>query len=352
MTRDPSGPQRETEPQTETRTGTQTALEDREGPAPSTWHDLAATGALESSLAAMLVRWERYLVSERRVSARTHEAYTRAVADFFRFLPVHLGGRVSAGDLSLLRTADFRAWLGELRRTRKLSPASLNQFLSAVRSFFRHLARVEGIENPAAGAAMAPKKPQRLPKPVSEREASELVEGASLLAASDAPAWVEMRDGAVLLLLYGAGLRISEALSLNRGDFPFGQALHLVGKGGRGRIVPILEPISEAVAQYLAVVPFPQEAEDPLFFGVKGKRLHPRTVQKLMAKLRSALQLPDTATPHALRHSFATHLLQNGGDLRSIQELLGHASLSTTQMYTKVDARHLRKIYEKTHRRA
>ncbi|MEM9122614.1 MAG: tyrosine recombinase XerC [Pseudomonadota bacterium] len=304
----------------------------------------------DPSLATLLANWHRYLASERRLAIRTQTAYRRAVDDFLSFLQDHTGGLVTPSTLRALRTADFRAWLSRLRADRSLSAASLNQFLSAVRSFFRYLSRAEGLENTAALALASPKKPRRLPKPVSEADSRRLV--AAPVATGAHPGWVELRDRAVLLMMYGAGLRVSEALSLNRQDHPFADVLHLKGKGGRERIVPLLPIINEAVGDYLRAVPFGLTGEDPLFVGARGGRLGPRAVQKTMGKLRRGLGLPDTATPHALRHGFATHLLQNGGDLRAIQELLGHASLSTTQMYTEVNATHLRAVYNKAHRRA
>lgn len=301
---------------------------------------------LAPDLAALVETWRRHIASERRLAPRTLIAYDRAIADFARFLMRHLGAEPDLAAFRAMRPADIRAWLTELRGERALSAATMNQALSAVRSLARFAHRTGALPDLAGFEIRSPKKPRSLPKPVDETAA------ALMVAAPVAETWVASRDLAVMTLLYGAGLRISEALGLDRRDYPFGEALHLTGKGGRQRIVPILPAVCDAVGAYLEVCPKGLAPEDPLFVGVEGGRLHPRTVQKAVEKLRYALGLPDTVTPHALRHSFATHLLQNGGDLRTIQELLGHASLSTTQVYTKVDAERLRAVYLKAHRRA
>ncbi len=306
--------------------------------------------------------WEIYLVSERRVAARTLAIYTAALDDLLAFLPEHLGGGLSLEDLGTLRITDFRSYLAHLRRTRGLSNASIAQQLSAVRSFYRYLEKLNLVDNPAIHALQAPKIPHRIPKPLSEGGAKDLIglaggkhphDGAGgsededdTLAATAKPSWIAARDTALVVLLYGAGLRVSEALALTPAAFDRGDSFRIKGKGGKERIVPVLEAVREAVADYLEQSPHSMAKDEPLFRAIRGGAMGARAVQKLVASLRGQLGLSDTATPHALRHSFATHLLDNGGDLRSIQELLGHASLSTTQIYTEVETRQLHKIYK------
>lgn len=297
--------------------------------------------------------WEKYLVSERRLAARTLQIYTVALEDLLAFLPEHLGESVSLSHIDALSITDFRSYLAYLRRTRTLSNASIAQQLSAIRSFYRYLEKLGLVDNPAVHALQAPKIAHRIPKPLSESgaiEAIELVAGDKNpddLAATDTkPSWVTARDTALLVVLYGAGLRVSEVLALTPADFDQTGPLRIKGKGGKERIVPVLESVREAVAQYRESSAHPLPRDEPLFRGIRGGPMGSRAVQKMVQSLRAPLGLPDTATPHALRHSFATHLLNNGGDLRSIQELLGHASLSTTQIYTEVETRQLHKVYQ------
>jgi len=294
--------------------------------------------------------WLAHLREEKRVSVHTLEAYTRDLSQFGIFLTNYLGQTPDLRDLKNLKTMDFRAFLAE-RRNRGAQSRSLARQLSAIRSFFKFLERNGILANPALGAMRAPKKPHSIPKPLDVKAAQAVTSDTGL---TQTP-WITARDAAVLTLLYACGLRISEALNLNRKDAvinPTDQTLRITGKGGKTRLVPVLPVVRDAIKNYLRQCPFDLPNDGPLFLGVKGKRLNARNIQLLMQKMRGAFGLPDTATPHALRHSFATHLLSGGADLRSIQELLGHASLSTTQIYTEVDGAHLLKQYAKAHPRA
>jgi integrase/recombinase XerC len=290
-----------------------------------------------------------WLEREQRRAPRSTEAYRRDVQAFLIFIAGHLGGPPDLAALEGLTAADFRAWLAA-RHGRGYAKRSTARAMAAVRGFFRYLDRHQGRHNPTLATLRTPRLPVRLPRPLAESEA------AGLLAAGGEPGWVGRRDLALLLLLYGCGLRIGEALALNRGDLgPDPAALRTLrvrGKGGRERLVPVLAPVAEALAAYLDARPFAGDGTSPLFLGVRGRRLHATVVQKRVRELRGLLGLPETATPHALRHSFATHLLGRGADLRVIQELLGHASLSTTQGYTQVDGARLRDLYRRAHPRA
>ena len=250
-----------------------------------------------------------------------------------------------------LKTSDFRAWLAR-QATAGRQRSTIANALSVVRGFFRWLERNGYGANHAIRAVRSPKIPHAVPKALSIGEAADTVASAGDLAADSMNDWLALRDIAMLTLLYGAGLRIAEALSLQRRDAPKGDSITVTGKGNKERLVPILPVVREAIDAYVAACPWPLEPESPLFLGARGGPLRARVVQRQMQKLRGLLGLPDTATPHALRHSFATHLLAMGGDLRAIQELLGHASLSTTQRYTEVDAGRLLEEYRATHPRA
>ncbi|MFN3521038.1 MAG: tyrosine recombinase XerC [Phenylobacterium sp.] len=298
-----------------------------------------------------LAAWLEHLEKERRASPRTLEAYGFAARRYLAFLEQHRGGTPSLADLGGVTPAEVRAWLAHLRGGEPpLSPRSLSQALSAVRTFHRFLDRRLGIANSAIALVRGPKVRPGAPRPVSEDQARGLIAEPGL--DPDREDWEASRDQAVLTLLYGCGLRISEALSLTRSDAPLPSSLRITGKGGKTRIVPVLPAVREAVQAYLAEVPFALGPAEPLFRAKRGGPLSPRHVQATVQGLRGRLGLPDSATPHALRHSFATHLLGAGADLRSIQELLGHASLSTTQRYTQVDAASLLAAYEKAHPRA
>ncbi len=293
--------------------------------------------------------WLEHLSCERRLAANTLEAYERDLRQFFTFLTGHLGGAPNLADLSELRPADIRGFLAA-RRGDGAGNRTVARGLAAIRSFLRFLQK-RGLVNAAGVNAMrAPRQPKSLPRPMTDAQALALTEFDSQLAEEP---WVAARNAAVMTLLYGCGLRISEALALTPSDLTADKtSLSVTGKGGKTRIVPLLEIAREAVADYRRLCPWTLQADAPLFRGVRGGALQPAIIQKEMRKMRSALGLPDSATPHALRHSFATHLLAGGGDLRSIQELLGHASLSTTQIYTGVDTARLLDAYKKAHPRA
>jgi integrase/recombinase XerC len=310
-------------------------------------------GAAALDLIASLDEWRNWLRHERRASVHTLTSYDRDLRSFIGFLTEHLGQPPSLADLSRLSRADFRAWLAA-RAAAGLRATSMARGLSVIRGFFRHLARVGKVENGALGAVRGPRLPRSIPKALTGPEAIETVDAARDL--SDIP-WIAKRDTAILMLLYGCGLRIGEAINLDRRDWPAlpsGEfaSLTITGKGRKQRMVPLLPIVAEAVGDYLAACPFGGGPDQPLFRGARGGRLSPRIVQLKMQRLRLLLGLPETATPHALRHSFATHLLAGGADLRSIQELLGHSSLSTTQRYTDVDAAGLLAAYDRAHPRA
>jgi integrase/recombinase XerC len=293
--------------------------------------------------------WLGSLGGERRLSAETVESYERDTRQFLQFMTGHCGGPPGISDISGLRPADLRSFLAS-RRNAGAGPRTLARGLAGVRSLLRFLEK-SGMASAAGASAMrAPRQPKSLPKPLTVADARRVVSESEQLAEEP---WIAARNAAVLTLLYGLGLRISEALGLKSGDFGDTEtALRITGKGNKTRIAPVLPVAREAVAEYRRLCPYHLVADQPLFRGAKGGPLNPAVVQREMARLRSALNLPDTATPHALRHSFATHLLGRGGDLRMIQELLGHASLSTTQIYTGVDTARLLDIYASAHPRA
>jgi integrase/recombinase XerC len=300
------------------------------------------------SAAQAVARWLDHLANERRASPRTIEAYGFAAHRYVGFLQQHRGEAVSAADLGAATPAEIRAWLASLRRgDRPLAPRSLAQALSAVRTFHRFLDRRLGVATDAFLLVRGPRVKPGAPRPVTEDQAIGLI--AEVEFDPDRDDWEVARDQAVLTLLYGCGLRISEALSLTGAQGQLPDPLRILGKGGKVRLVPVLPQVREAVAAYAALVPYSLDPEGPLFFAKRGGALSPRHVQAAVQGLRARLGLPASATPHALRHSFATHLLGAGADLRSIQELLGHASLSTTQRYTGVDATALLSAYAKAH---
>jgi len=279
-------------------------------------------------------------------------AYLRDLSAFFAFLMVHLGGPVSLAGLEGLRAADFRSYLAG-RAAENRAKTSTARAVSVLRGFFRHLEREQLASNGAVASLRSPSLPHAVPRPLTAGQASAVVTAAKDGAASaNAQTWIAKRDAAVLLLLYGCGLRIGEALGLNGCDATGADVLLVRGKGGQERGVPVLPMVNQAIADYRAACPLALEAGGPLFVGARGGRLGARVIQSGMARLRGALGLPPSATPHALRHSFATHLLADGGDLRSIQELLGHASLTTTQRYTEVDEASLMAAYYAAHPRA
>jgi integrase/recombinase XerC len=294
-----------------------------------------------------------WLEAERRSSDKTIEAYVRDVSHFINFLTTHLGGEPHVSDLKGLSRHDVIAWLAKRRSEDNLAASSRARAASSLRAFFKFLDRRLNAPNARAMMFETPRRPHRLPRPLPEKIAPKTIEmageGDPVL---DMPEWALARDAAILSLLYGAGLRLSEALGVSGRDVPMPQSLRVMGKGRKVRLVPLIQPVREAVNAYVKICPYPAAPDEPIFRGLKGGPLNPRMVQRLMESLRHRLGLPETATPHALRHSFATHLLANGGDLRSIQALLGHASLSTTQIYTGVDAARLVKIHSESHPRA
>jgi len=295
-----------------------------------------------------LALWLEHLALERRASPRTLEAYGFAARRYLGFLQQHRGEAITLAALGGVTAGEIRAWLAHLRQgDHPLAPRSLSQALSAIRTFHGFLDRRLDTPNAALALVRGPKVRPGAPRPVSEDQALGLIAEPAL--DPDREAWEAARDQAVLTLLYGCGLRISEALSLRRSDAPIPDSLRITGKGSKTRIVPVLPAVREAIDAYLAAVPYGLDRDGPLFVARRGGPLSPRHVQAMVQLLRGRLGLPASATPHALRHSFATHLLGAGADLRSIQELLGHASLSTTQRYTQVDAAALLSAYSKAH---
>ncbi|MFT4012455.1 MAG: tyrosine recombinase XerC [Paracoccus sp. (in: a-proteobacteria)] len=304
--------------------------------------------ALAPLMAENLRRWLDSEKSARDRSAHTITAYQADVLAFLAFLGGYHGGPALPGNLGELTQSDMRAFAAA-ERERGLSPRSLARRLSAVRSFLRWMSDRHGFDASKPLASRSPKFTRSLPRPLAVPQAKAVLD---LAGTTHPTAWIAARDAAVLTLLYGSGLRISEALALHGRDWPLREVLMIRGKGGKERQVPILPVARDAIAEYLRLSPWPLAPEEPLFRGARGGRLSASVLDQVMRNLRQALGLPASATPHALRHSFATHLLAAGGDLRTIQELLGHASLSTTQVYTGVDDAHLLSVYRSAHPRA
>ncbi len=294
---------------------------------------------------------EQFLAHQQAIKGaaqNTTIAYGRDITEFLAFMTEHSGQTQGLGALARIDTQDMRAWMARTR-SGGVGPRSLARKLSAVKAFYKWLSTREGFEPTAVLSTRAPKFTKKLPRPVSEEAARDLLDIASLQ--SDKP-WVGLRDTAVLTLLWGCGLRISEALGLTGRDAPLQEVMRITGKGGKERIVPVIEAARQAVEAYTVACPYDLYADGPLFRAIRGGALAPRAIQKVMAQGRMQLGLPASATPHAMRHSFATHLLNAGGDLRAIQELLGHASLSTTQAYTAVDTVRLMDVYARAHPKA
>ncbi len=305
------------------------------------------TTAIASAARDALARWLESLKALRGASDNTLDAYRRDVTDFLSFITLHHGGAQGLGPLSRITVSDMRAWMAQVRGT-GVSPRSLARKLSAVKSFYKWLAEREGIDPTAVLATRAPRFQAGLPRPLDEDSARTMMETVELQSPKD---WIAARDLAVITILYGCGLRVSEALDVDAGQVPLGDALRVRGKGGRERIVPVLPMMGDVVGRYVRACPYDLSPGTPLFRGARGGRLSPRQVQKVTQQARMQLGLPASVTPHAMRHSFATHLLNAGGDLRAIQDLLGHASLSTTQAYTAVDTARLMDVYKKAHPR-
>ncbi|MDV7341428.1 tyrosine recombinase XerC [Terasakiella sp. A23] len=310
----------------------------------------------EPALKEAITDWRRWLESERRASKHTLDAYLRDLSAFFVFSHNLLGYPAGVDDLKSFTTADFRGFLAD-RTEAGIARSSINRQMSTLRNFFKFLDRQGILQNPALAAVRTPKQKQAVPKALSKDEAVVSLEAIEGLSHGDwhesrGLSWIAKRDAAVLTLLYGCGLRIGEALGLQQRDAPTADVMRVVGKGNKERMVPVLPLVIEAIKAYQEACPFKLKKTDALFVGARGKPLDPGVIQRQIRKLRPLLNLPETATPHALRHSFATHLLAGGGDLRTIQELLGHASLSTTQRYTAVDAEKISAEYSKAHPRA
>ena len=301
------------------------------------------------SLVADLTAWTLHLRAERRLSQHTLEAYQRDVRQFTDHMAARGGTPFRPNDLERLTPADLRDFLAARRET-GVGSRTLQRSLAGIRSFVRFLERRDGLKVGAFSAIRPPKVPRRLPRPLAVADARDLT-GIDARAGDNRAPWVLARDAAVLALLYGCGLRISEALTMRRDEAPTGNrdSLTVMGKGRKTRTLPVIAPVRKAVEDYLALCPYSGTPDGPLFVGVRGGPLSPRIIQLAVERIRGALGLPDSATPHALRHSFATHLLGRGGDLRTIQELLGHASLSTTQLYTAVDTARLLDAYRSAH---
>jgi len=292
-----------------------------------------------------------WLDTQRALAGRaenTITAYRTDVVEFMSFMTLHFGATQGLAPLARIGVPDMRAWMAQMRAD-GIGARSLARKLSAVKSFYRWLAEREGFEPTAVLSTRAPKFQRKLPRPLAEDAARAMIDTVELQSSKP---WIAARDMAVVTLLYGCGLRISEALSLTGRAAPLPATLRIRGKGGKERLVPVIPVARAAVDTYLRLCPWPVEPETPLFRGARGGPLNARSIQAVMAKARMQLGLPATATPHAMRHSFATHLLEAGGDLRAIQELLGHASLSTTQAYTAVDTAHLMDVYNRSHPKA
>ena len=307
----------------------------------------------DDGLALQMTRWLAHLRSERRLSPKTLEAYCRDVRQCLEFLCEHWGARVTLARFARLEASDVRAFMA-MRRAEDIGGRSLMRALAGLRSFGRFLEREGKGKIGALSAIRAPKVGKSLPKPVPMAAAKRLADADERAGETRDP-WIWARDAAVMALLYGSGLRISEALGLKRRDVPLpgaGDVLVVTGKGNKTRMVPVLQNVLALIQDYVAMCPHPLPSEGPIFVGARGGPLKARIIQLTMERLRGALGMPDSATPHALRHSFATHLLSRGGDLRAIQELLGHASLSTTQIYTGIDSERLLEVYKAAHPRA
>jgi integrase/recombinase XerC len=313
---------------------------------------LIELASADPSIAQEMTRWLSHLGAERRLSPKTLEAYGRDLRQCLDFLCAHWGERVTLARFAALEATDIRAFMA-MRRADDIAGRSLMRALAGLRSFGRFLEREGKGKVGALSAIRAPKVAKTLPKPLPMASAKRLAD-ADERAGEERETWVLARDAAVMALLYGSGLRISEALGLKRREVPRpgeGDVLIVTGKGNKTRMVPVLQNVLALVQEYVAMCPYPLPAEGPIFLGARGGPLSPRIIQLAMERLRGALGLPDSATPHALRHSFATHLLSRGGDLRAIQELLGHSSLSTTQIYTGIDSERLLEVYASTHPR-
>ncbi len=301
------------------------------------------------ALSAIITQWESWLSDIKHSSDYTVISYKNDLSGFLIFLAGHLGGSVGMPQLKELESKDIRAWLAHRAMEKKYEPSSNARAVSTVKSFFRYLEKQGKIKNAAIFHIRAPKIKKSLPRALNEEQAADSIENISL---EHDESWVNARDVALLVLIYGCGLRIGEALSLKYSDIPRNDSLVVTGKGNKQRKLPVLPVVRKAIEEYVAACPYEFISDSPLFYGLRGKPLDAGIFQRQIRQLRAKLNLPDSTTPHAFRHSFATHLLSAGGDLRSIQELLGHVSLSTTQRYTKVDKDRLLAAYKNAHPRA
>ncbi|WP_299301048.1 tyrosine recombinase XerC [uncultured Litoreibacter sp.] len=304
-------------------------------------------GLISPAARDALENWLKHLSALDGVAENTLEAYRHDVLGFIAFMTQHFGEDTGLAPLKRIKPTDMRAWMAH-ERARGVAARSLARELSAVKSFYRWFAERDGFEPTAVLATRSPKFQKKLPRPLAQDAAKAMIETVELQSTTD---WIAARDVAVVTLLYGCGLRISEALSLNAKDAPLPDVLRIKGKGGKERVVPVLDAAKRAVDRYVRALPYQLDPGEALFRGARGGALSPRLIAKAMENARMQLGLPATATPHAMRHSFATHLLEAGGDLRAIQELLGHASLSTTQAYTAVDTARLMEVYASAHPR-
>ena len=302
---------------------------------------------IDREVVQVFENWRDWLSSERRLAENTQIAYVNDVTAFFHFFSEHIGSNISMVNLQQLTITDLRSFLANRKRT-GLSNTSMARKVSSIRNFFYYLNKFNHLKNEAINLLTSPKIPQAIPKALEQREAFSLLETPH--GESTHP-WVNARDRAVFSLLYGCGLRIGEIIALNGNDIPLSDSIIVNGKGNKQRLVPVIPIICELVKAYMEICPFGFSKDGPAFFGVRGQRLNPGVIQRSMRSMRGILGLPPTATPHSLRHSFGTHLLMNGGDLRAIQELLGHASLSTTQKYTAIDTNYLKEVHRKFHPR-
>lgn len=310
--------------------------------------DIPAPPATAPDLAAKYAEWVTYLSLEKHFSKHTLRAYTADMEYFFGFLTRHLGKPPSMNDLGDATIRDFRSWLSK-KTMEGAGAATRARSLASVRNFLKWLDRNGHLHNPAISSIRTPKLPKKIPRALPPKQAREVVENADAIPKEN---WIGMRDRALFMLLYGCGLRIDEALQLDFGTRPMNGEVRVMGKGSKERMVPVIPVVERMLNEYLAVVPFAMEKDTPLFRGAKGGRLAQGVAQRDLRNLRKSIGLPESVTPHALRHSFATHILVNGADLRTIQELLGHASVSTTQRYTDYDNAQLMDIYMKAHPRA
>ena len=294
--------------------------------------------------------WITWLQKEKKLSPLTVQVYNRVLTQFLSFTQAHLGEEIQLSHLKDLKSKDFRAWMTDLLSAQEQTKSSVTRAVSVIRSFFLFLDQENLVHNPLARNLRAPRREQSLPRALSQEDTRTLLSHASDLVTEE---WVGKRDQAFFTLLYGCGLRINEALTLNQGDIPPPNGmLRVQGKGNKERVVPFLPLVWQRIQEYLAICPFLKSHEQPLFYGQQGKRLNVSVAERAITLLRRSLGLPETATPHALRHSFATHLLEENADLRTIQELLGHASLATTQRYTKINRKKLQQVYKNSHPRA